>query len=227
MQRFASEGAGRRGRPRRGRGGAEAAAVDGMFVRADVTSSDEVEALYAEVAARFGGSICCNNAGISPPDDDSILDTGSTRRSACSGSTSRRCTSAAGARCPACWPAARGRSSTPRRSSPSWVATSQVSYTASKGGVLAMSRELGVQFARQGWGQRAVPGAGQHAVAGGAARRIQSGRPGDWCTSHGALRPGHGVCRRVRFSSLPTTRPRDGDDVPRRRGISGAYVTPL
>ena len=29
-------------------------------------------------------------------------------------------------------------------------ATSQVSYTASKGGVLAMSRELGVQFARQG-----------------------------------------------------------------------------
>jgi NAD(P)-dependent dehydrogenase (short-subunit alcohol dehydrogenase family) len=29
-------------------------------------------------------------------------------------------------------------------------ATSQISYTASKGGVLAMSRELGVQFARQG-----------------------------------------------------------------------------
>ena len=58
-------------------GGAAAAAVDGMFVRADVTSSDEVEALYAEVAARYGGiDICCNNAGISPPDDDSILDTG-------------------------------------------------------------------------------------------------------------------------------------------------------
>ena len=58
-------------------GGAVAAAVDGMFVRADVTSSDEVEALYAEVAARYGGiDICCNNAGISPPDDDSILDTG-------------------------------------------------------------------------------------------------------------------------------------------------------
>ena len=29
-------------------------------------------------------------------------------------------------------------------------ATSQISYTASKGGVLAMSRELGVQFAREG-----------------------------------------------------------------------------
>ena len=58
-------------------GGEVAAAVDGMFVRADVTSSDEVEALYGEVAARFGGiDVCCNNAGISPPDDDSILDTG-------------------------------------------------------------------------------------------------------------------------------------------------------
>ena len=30
------------------------------------------------------------------------------------------------------------------------AATSQISYTASKGGVLAMSRELGVQFAREG-----------------------------------------------------------------------------
>jgi NAD(P)-dependent dehydrogenase (short-subunit alcohol dehydrogenase family) len=30
------------------------------------------------------------------------------------------------------------------------AATSQISYTASKGGVLAMTRELGVQFARQG-----------------------------------------------------------------------------
>ena len=58
-------------------GGAVAAAVGGLFVRADVTSSDEVEALYGEVAAHYGGiDVCCNNAGISPPDDDSILDTG-------------------------------------------------------------------------------------------------------------------------------------------------------
>ena len=60
----------------------------GMFVKADVTSSDEVEALYAEVATRYGGiDICCNNAGISPPDDDSILDTGLQAWSACSWST--------------------------------------------------------------------------------------------------------------------------------------------
>src|ERR1700742_5232427 len=54
-------------------GGAVAAAVGGLFVRADVTSSDDVESLYAELAGHFGGiDICCNNAGISPPDDDSI-----------------------------------------------------------------------------------------------------------------------------------------------------------
>ena len=67
-------------------GGEVAAVVDGQFVRADVTSSDEVEALYGEVAARQGGiDICCNNAGISPPDDDSILETGLDAWSACNG----------------------------------------------------------------------------------------------------------------------------------------------
>ncbi len=92
-------------------GGALAAAVGGVFVRADVTSSDEVEALYAEVVARQGRiDICCNNAGISPPDDDSILDTGLDAWSACSASTSRRCTSAASTRCRTSSPAARGRS---------------------------------------------------------------------------------------------------------------------
>ena len=40
----------------------------------------------------------------------------------------------------------------PNSSTARWysAATSQISYTASKGGVLAMSRELGVQFAREG-----------------------------------------------------------------------------
>jgi NAD(P)-dependent dehydrogenase (short-subunit alcohol dehydrogenase family) len=52
-------------------------AIDGMFVEVDVTSAAAVEGLYEAVAGRYGGiDICCNNAGISPPDDDSILDTG-------------------------------------------------------------------------------------------------------------------------------------------------------
>ena len=54
------------------------------------------------------------------------------------------------------------------------AATSQISYTASKGGVLAMSRELGVEFARQGVRVNALPGAGEHAAPPGAGR---GGRP--------------------------------------------------
>ena len=46
------------------------------------------------------------------------------------------------------------------------AATSQIAYTASKGAVLSMSRELGVQFARRGRArQRALPGAGRDAAA--------------------------------------------------------------
>ena len=133
-------------------GGEVAAAVGGMFVRVDVTSSDEVEALYGEVAARQGGvDICCNNAGISPPDDDSILETGVEaweRVQRVNLTSVYLC-------CKHALPhlLARGKGSIINTASFVAVmgaATSQISYTASKGGVLALSRELGVQFARQG-----------------------------------------------------------------------------
>ena len=133
--------------------GREAAeAVDGMFVKVDVTSPTEVEALYATVASAYGGiDILFNNAGISPPDDDSILDTGleAWRRVQEVNLTSVYLC------CKHALPhlLARGRGSIINTASFVAVmgaATSQISYTASKGGVLAMSRELGVQFARQG-----------------------------------------------------------------------------
>jgi NAD(P)-dependent dehydrogenase (short-subunit alcohol dehydrogenase family) len=133
-------------------GGEVAAAVDGIFVKADVTSSDEVEMCYGEVAARWGQiDICCNNAGISPPDDDSILDTGLEaweRVQQVNLTSVYLC-------CKHALPhlLARGQGSIINTASFVAVmgaATSQISYTASKGGVLALSRELGVQFARQG-----------------------------------------------------------------------------
>jgi NAD(P)-dependent dehydrogenase (short-subunit alcohol dehydrogenase family) len=133
-------------------GGALAAAIGGTFVKADVTSADEVEAMYESVAAAFGGiDICCNNAGISPPDDDSILETGLDawdRVQRVNLTSVYLC-------CKFGLPhlLARGNGSIVNTASFVAVmgaATSQVSYTASKGGVLAMSRELGVQFARQG-----------------------------------------------------------------------------
>ena len=133
-------------------GGEVAGAVGGTFVRADVTSPEEVEALYAEVVAGLGGlDICCNNAGISPPDDDSILETGLEawdRVQRVNLTSVYLC-------CKHALPhlLARGRGSIVNTASFVAVlgaATSQISYTASKGGVLALSRELGVQFARQG-----------------------------------------------------------------------------
>ncbi len=135
-----------------GRGREVAGSIEGLFVAADVTSATAVEALYAAVADRWGGiDVCCHNAGISPPDDDSILDTGLDawqRVQEVNLTSVYLC-------CKAAIPhlLARGGGSVINTASfvaTMGAATSQISYTASKGGVLAMSRELGVQFARQG-----------------------------------------------------------------------------
>src|SRR6516162_1335948 len=58
-----------------GKAAAEEAGV--TFIQADVTSEDDVRAIYETAAGEFGRiDIAFNNAGISPPDDDSILVTG-------------------------------------------------------------------------------------------------------------------------------------------------------
>ena len=58
-------------------GKAAAAEVRGEFVAADVSVEDDVERLYASVARQHGRvDIAFHNAGISPPEDDSILTTG-------------------------------------------------------------------------------------------------------------------------------------------------------
>lgn len=136
------------------RGPAVATELGGTFVRVDVTDPEEVEALFA-AAAEAGGSdsvdIAFNNAGISPPDDDSILDTDldAWKRVQDVNLTSVFLC------CKAVLPYMRRQQYGSIINTASFVAvmgaaTSQISYTASKGGVLAMSRELGVQFAREG-----------------------------------------------------------------------------
>ena len=136
--------------PTSGRTAAEE--VGGLFVQVDVTSPEQVEALFQAAVDTHGGlDIAFNNAGISPPDDDSILVTGldAWRRVQEVNLTSvYLCCKAAIPRMQA-----RGRGSIINTASfvaRMGAATSQISYTASKGGVLAMSRELGVQFAREG-----------------------------------------------------------------------------
>jgi NAD(P)-dependent dehydrogenase (short-subunit alcohol dehydrogenase family) len=126
-----------------------------LSLQVDVTDEQQVAEMYGRVREKFGRiDVLFNNAGISPPDDASVLDTtlqawervqlvnlqsvflcckhgiphllendGPTRGSVIN---------------TASFVAVMG------------AATSQISYTASKGGVLALSRELGVEFARRG-----------------------------------------------------------------------------
>ncbi len=134
------------------RGPAIAAELGGAYLRTDVTSPDEVNALFALAKNTFGSvDIAFNNAGISPPEDDSILttDLAAWRKVQEVNLTSVYLC------CKAALPYMLEQGKGSIINTASFVAvlgaaTSQISYTASKGGVLAMSRELGVQFARKG-----------------------------------------------------------------------------
>jgi len=133
-------------------GKAAADVVGGLYVSADVTSEADVENLYLAAFEAYGSvDVAFNNAGISPPDDDSILVTGieAWRRVQEVNVTSvYYC-------CKHAIPYMQRQGKGSIINTASFVAlmgaaTSQISYTASKGAVLAMSRELGVQFAREG-----------------------------------------------------------------------------
>jgi NAD(P)-dependent dehydrogenase (short-subunit alcohol dehydrogenase family) len=131
-------------------GKAAADEVGGLFIQADVTSADDVAAMYETTLSAFGRiDIAFNNAGISPPEDGSILDTGldAWRRVQEVNLTSVYLC------CKNVIPHMQAAGGGSIINTASFVAvlgsaTSQISYSASKGGVLAMSRELGVQFAR-------------------------------------------------------------------------------
>ena len=122
------------------------------YVHVDVTSKDQVDALFRTAKESYGSvDIAFNNAGISPPDDDSILDTDleAWRRVQEVNLTSVYLC------CKAALPYMLEQKSGSIINTASFVAvmgaaTSQISYSASKGGVLSMTRELGVQFAREG-----------------------------------------------------------------------------
>ncbi len=133
-------------------GAAAAELVGGLFIEMDVTNADQVKNLFDTAKSTYGSvDVAFNNAGISPPDDDSILDTGidAWRRVQEVNLTSVFLC------CKAVIPIMLEQGKGSIINTASFVATmaaatSQISYTASKGGVLAMSRELGVQFARKG-----------------------------------------------------------------------------
>ena len=133
-------------------GKAVADQVGGVFVKTNVTDADQVANMYKVAKDTYGSiDIAFNNAGISPPDDDSILTTGidAWRKVQEVNLTSVYLC------CKEVLPYMLEQKKGAIINTASFVATmaaatSQISYTASKGGVLAMTRELGVQFAREG-----------------------------------------------------------------------------
>jgi NAD(P)-dependent dehydrogenase (short-subunit alcohol dehydrogenase family) len=125
---------------------------DAMFHEVDVSDPASVKELYLAAARRFGGvDVLYNNAGIMPPDDDSILTTEADawdRVHAVNAKGVFLC-------CKFGIPHLLERGGGAVINVSSFVAlmgaaTSQIAYTASKGAVLSLSRELAVQFARQG-----------------------------------------------------------------------------
>jgi NAD(P)-dependent dehydrogenase (short-subunit alcohol dehydrogenase family) len=127
-------------------------AAGDLAIQTDVTHEDQVRDLYTRVRDEFGQiDVLFNNAGISPDDDRSILDTSyeawrrvqdvnlSSVFFCCKHGIPHLIEAGGGSVInTASFVAVMG------------AAVSQISYTASKGGVLSLSRELGVEFAREG-----------------------------------------------------------------------------
>jgi NAD(P)-dependent dehydrogenase (short-subunit alcohol dehydrogenase family) len=125
---------------------------DAFAVQANVAEEPAVEAMLAAAAARFGGiDVLYNNAGISPDDDASVVDTSVEAWDRVQAVNTRGVFLCCKHGIP--YLLERGGGSVINVASFVAIlgaATSQISYTASKGAVLAMSKELGVQFAREG-----------------------------------------------------------------------------
>jgi NAD(P)-dependent dehydrogenase (short-subunit alcohol dehydrogenase family) len=126
--------------------------VGDLQLRVDVSDEDQVHEMYASARSQYGQiDVLFNNAGINPNDDTSVLETSLEAWQrvqdvnlksvflCCKHGIPHLLESGGGSVInTASFVAVMG------------AAVSQISYTASKGGVLAMSRELGVEFARRG-----------------------------------------------------------------------------
>jgi NAD(P)-dependent dehydrogenase (short-subunit alcohol dehydrogenase family) len=125
---------------------------EAFFQQVDVTDPESVDAMYGATAERYGGiDVLYNNAGIMPADDGSVLDT----EPAAWQRVQDVNTKGVFLCCKHGIPHLLERGGGSVINVASFVAlmgaaTSQISYTASKGAVLSMSRELAVEFGRRG-----------------------------------------------------------------------------
>jgi len=143
------------------REGAKVAGVDllagapgDLSLKVDVSDEQQVIDLFARVRSELGRiDVLFNNAGISPTDDASVLDTTLEAYERVQAANLRSvflCCKHGIPHLLANNPAGGSVINTASFVAVMGAATSQISYTASKGGVLALSRELGVEFARSG-----------------------------------------------------------------------------
>jgi NAD(P)-dependent dehydrogenase (short-subunit alcohol dehydrogenase family) len=123
-----------------------------LAIAADVTDEDQVREMYASAHEKYGRvDVLFNNAGISPPDDASVLHTSLEVWQRVQDVNLKSVFLCCKHGIPHLLKAGGGSViNTASFVAEMGAATSQISYTASKGGVLAMSRELGVEFARRG-----------------------------------------------------------------------------
>ena len=127
-------------------------AAGDLSIEADVSDEEQVRGMYARAREEFGRiDVLFNNAGINPLDDGSVLETSveSFQRVqnvntlgvflCCKHGIPHLLDSGGGSVI-----------NTASFVAFSGAATSQISYTASKGAVVALSREIGVEFGRRG-----------------------------------------------------------------------------
>jgi NAD(P)-dependent dehydrogenase (short-subunit alcohol dehydrogenase family) len=127
-------------------------AVGDLTIQADVTDPAGVDSMYARTREEYGRiDVLFNNAGISPNDDASVLDTSLEAWQRVQDVNLKSVFLCCKYGIPHLLEAGGGSViNTASFVATMGAATSQISYTASKGGVLALSRELGVEFARRG-----------------------------------------------------------------------------
>jgi len=129
-----------------------AACREAFFQPVDVADSASVEVMYAATAERYGGiDVLYNNAGIMPADDASVLETAPEAWERVLDVNAKGVFLC----CKHGIPQLLERGGGSVINVASFVAlvgaaTSQIAYTASKGAVLSLTRELAVEFARRG-----------------------------------------------------------------------------
>ena len=126
--------------------------VGDLSLVADVSDEDDVRGIYARAHEELGRiDVLFNNAGISPDDDVSVLETSLEAWQRVQDVNLKSVFLCCKHGIPHLLDAGGGSViNTASFVAVMGAATSQASYTASKGGVLALSRELGVELARQG-----------------------------------------------------------------------------